>query len=211
MLIPLLLCTRFVFTVGVIILVLCSACYLVLGVGLPHTPRVSMGVTLMVYFFWWGSCTWDQITFGPLPHPKIHNRDYTDGIPLNAKVSGAWQKWDGASKVCLHYTSHKMVYRHDIKWRQMYRSTHTSRMLGGLVSANSAKLQYLHGSWFCVAHVLHLSRAGQSGLPEMCHPLCLMWPCQMALSQQAHCLWMALGWGSCMLNPYHRCIILSLL
>ena len=61
----------------------------------------SLGVSLV------GQLHLDQITFCPLPHPEIHHRDYIDGIPLNAKVSDAWQKWDGTSKVCLHYTSHE--------------------------------------------------------------------------------------------------------
>ena len=38
-------------------------------------------------------------------------------------------------------------------------------MLGTLVSASKPKFWYLHGSWFWVVHVLHLSGAGQSGLP----------------------------------------------
>ena len=100
-LIPLILCTR----ACVIALLLSSACHLVLGVGLPHNPRVSMGVTLLV--FSGGAAALRPITCGPLPHPKIHHRNYINGIPLNAKVSGAWQKWDGTSKVCLHYTFHK--------------------------------------------------------------------------------------------------------
>ena len=31
-------------------------------------------------------------------------------FPSMLKVSGAGQKWDGTSKVCLHYTSHKNVH-----------------------------------------------------------------------------------------------------
>ena len=27
--------------------------------------------------------------------------------PSMLKVSGAWQKWEGTSKMCLHYTSHE--------------------------------------------------------------------------------------------------------
>ena len=59
----------------------------------------------------------------------------------------------------------KMVYRHDIKWKQIYRPTHTSRMLGRLVSANNTKFWYLHGCCFHVAHVSCLSGAGWSRLP----------------------------------------------
>ena len=61
--------------------------------------------------------------------------------------------------------SMKMVYKHDIKWQQMHRPTHASRMPGRLISAGSAKLQCCHRSWFCVAHVLPLSGAGWSWLP----------------------------------------------
>ena len=41
-----------------------------------------------------------QITFGPLLccH-KIHHRDYIEEIPLNAKMGGAWQTFDGNSSV----------------------------------------------------------------------------------------------------------------
>ena len=117
----------------------------------------------------------------------------------------------------------KMVYRHDIKWRQMHRPTHTSRMLGMLVSANSAKLQYLHGNWFNVACVPHLSGAGWSGLPWDMSPIvsdvaipdsseavgslstdgtgaevldCLTLP-------QGHHPWPALSWGWWVANSFY--------
>ena len=104
----------------------------------------------------------DQIIFGPLPHPKSTIEMTLMESPSMLKVSDAWQKWDGTSKVCLYYTSHKMVYKHDIKWRQMHRPTQASRMLGRLVSANSVKFWYHHGGWFHVVCVLHLSGAGWS-------------------------------------------------
>ena len=78
------------------------------------------------------------------------------------KASGAGQKWDGTSKVFLHYTSHKMVYKHDIRGRQMHRPTQASRILGGLISADSKKLWYHHGSWFHIVHVSCLTGAGWS-------------------------------------------------
>ena len=73
-------------------------------------------------FYLVGQLHSDQITFGPLPAvQKIHHRDYINGIPLNAKVSDAWQKWDG--KVCLHYTFHK----NDVQaWYQMETNTQTN-------------------------------------------------------------------------------------
>ena len=72
-----------------------------------------MGVTLLDFFLVVQLCS-GQIIFGPLPHPKIHHADCIEGIPLNAKMSGALQTWDGINKVCSHCTSQKMLYRHDI-------------------------------------------------------------------------------------------------
>ena len=96
MLIPLILCTRTCVYCGCYhfsasALLLYSACHLVLGVGLPHIPRVCMGVTLLVFFWWAAALRLNNLWFTP-PCPKIHHRDYIDGIPLNAKMSGAWQK-----------------------------------------------------------------------------------------------------------------------
>ena len=85
-----------------------------------------------------------------------------------------------------------MVYGHDMKCRQICRPTQASRMLGRLVSANNAKFWYIHGSWFHVACVPCLSGAVWSGLPCDVLPVHLTWPSQMALTQQAHCLQMAL-------------------
>ena len=70
----------------------------------------------------------------------------------------------------------------------MHRETQASRMLGGLLSATSAKMQYYHGSWFHVVCVPCLSEQVSPDYPEMCCLSLLMWPSQMALSQQAHCL-----------------------
>ena len=38
-------------------------------------------------------------------------------------------------------------------------------MPAGPVSASKPNIQYVHGCWFQVVLVLHLSEAGQSGLP----------------------------------------------
>ena len=57
-----------------------------------------MGVTLLVFFS--GGAA-------ELRPNNLWSTPPIGGIPLNAKVSGAWQKWGGTSKVCLHYTSHK--------------------------------------------------------------------------------------------------------
>ena len=68
--------------------------------------------------------------------------------------------------VNVFYTVHtpKMVYRQITTHRQIHRSTHASQMLVGPVLVNKPKFQYLHGSWFLVVQVPHLSGAGQSGL-----------------------------------------------
>ena len=138
-----------------------SPCF---GVELPNTARVSMGFTLLG-FFWWGSCAQTNNLWSTPPIQKSTIEQPLTESPSMLKVSDTWQKWDGTSKVCLHYTSHKTVYKHDIRWRQMHRPTHASKMPGGLISADSAKLWYHHGSWFCVACVPHLNRSGWSWLP----------------------------------------------
>ena len=79
-----------------------------------------------------------------------------------------------------------MVCRQDMTWRQIHRPTNVSQMLDGLVSASKPKFQYLHRSSFWVFHVLCLSGAGWSRLPWVCYQLCLMWPSQIALHQQAY-------------------------
>ena len=71
-----------------LLVIFCYACHLVFWMGLLHTPRVCMGVTLLDVFLV-GQLWSDQITLVHSPHPKIHHRDYIDGAPLNAKVSGA--------------------------------------------------------------------------------------------------------------------------
>ena len=53
-----------------------------------------------------------------------------------------------------------MVYRQDITWQQIHSPTNASQMLDGLVAVSKLKFWYLHGSWFWVFHVLHLSGAG---------------------------------------------------
>ena len=128
-LIPFILCTRACDYCGCYhcsALLLCFACHLFLRDG-TTTHSQSIYWAYSPGFFSSGAAVLRANNLWSTPPPKIHHRDYIDGIPLNAKMSGAWQKWDGTSKVCLHYTSHKMVYRHDIRWRQMHRPTHASR------------------------------------------------------------------------------------
>ena len=48
----------------------------------------SLGITPLDFFLVGQLCL-DQIISGPLPHPKNHHRDYIEGIPLNARISGA--------------------------------------------------------------------------------------------------------------------------
>ena len=70
--------------------------------------------------------------------------------------------WHGVEKVeCVHTVlSQKMVYRQDMPWKQIHRPTNVSKMLDRLVSVSKLKFWYLHGSWFWVVCVLHLSGAG---------------------------------------------------
>ena len=107
----------------VITLLLCSTSSLVLGLELPHTLRVSIVVTLLVYSSVGAAALRPNNIWSLLPIQKIHHRDYIDGITLNAKVSGAWQKLGDTSKVCLHYTSHDNSVQ---TWYQMETNTQTN-------------------------------------------------------------------------------------
>ena len=62
-----------------------SPCFL--GEAAAHSQSFYGGYSFG--FFLVGQLNLGQIIFGPLPHPKIHHRDYIEGIPLNAKMSGA--------------------------------------------------------------------------------------------------------------------------
>ena len=76
-------------------------------VGLLHTGLY--GDTYFGFFLPVGQLCLGQI-FDPLPHhPKIHYRDYIEGIPLNAKMSGALQTCDGISRVYSHCTSPESI------------------------------------------------------------------------------------------------------
>ena len=162
-LIPLTLCTR----ACVIILLLCSACHLVLMVELQHTFRVSMGVTLLVSFSGGAAALRPNYLCSPPPIQK-------STIEIALREFPSMLKWvvpgrNGMVQIKCVYTIFpmKMVYRHDIKWRQIHRPTHASGMLSRL---------FFHGNWFHIAHVLHLSGAGWSGLP-LWHVDCCVWCC----------------------------------
>ena len=82
-------------------------CQPVFWVGLLHTPWVSIGI-LFWNFFLVGQLCLGQIVFGPFPHhPKIHHKDYIEGIPLNAKMRGALKACAGIIRVYSHCTSPK--------------------------------------------------------------------------------------------------------
>ena len=186
-LIPLTLCNR----ACVIILLLCSACHLLLGVELPYIPRVSMGVTLLVFSGGTAAHRPNNLWSSP-PIQK-------STIETTLKEFPSMVKWvvpgrNGVVQVKWVYTilPMKMVYRHDIKWRQIHRPTHASQMPDRLVlpiMQNSCTSMEV-GS---MSHMCHVW-VEQIGLdyPEMCCLLCLMWPSQMALSKQIHCPQMAL-------------------
>ena len=143
----------------------CYACHLVFWVGLLHTPRVSMGVTLLDFFFGWAAALRPNILWSTAPIQKSTIETTLMGFP-------SMLKWvvpsrHGMEQVKCVYTilPMKTVYRHDIKCRQIYRPTNTSQMPGRLVSASNAKFWYLHGSWFQVVCVPHLSGTCWSRLP----------------------------------------------
>ena len=56
------------------------------------------GDTVLEFYFTVGQLPLGQISFGLLPHhPKIHCREHIERIPLNTKLSSAWQTHDGTS------------------------------------------------------------------------------------------------------------------
>ena len=113
-------------------------------------------------FFWWGQLHSSQIIFGLLPHhPKIHHRDYNEGTPFNAEMSGVSQTCEGISRVYSHCTSPESIV-HSIQHEDQAQA---SQALGDLIPACKLKFWYLHGSQFQVFHVPHLSGAGWSSLP----------------------------------------------
>ena len=68
----------------------CFLCYLIIlqitllsGLHCTDTHGASIGRCPLVFLV--GQLHSDQISFGPLPHPKIHHRVNIDGIPTNAK------------------------------------------------------------------------------------------------------------------------------
>ena len=76
-----------------------------LGEAATHSLGLY-GDNLLEVCFPVGQLCLGQITFGPPPHhSKIHHRDYIEGIPLNAKMCGAWLTFGGDSRECLHCTS----------------------------------------------------------------------------------------------------------
>ena len=42
---------------------------------------------------WWGSCAWTKCPLVPSPHPKIHHRNYMDGIPIHARNCSCLTDW----------------------------------------------------------------------------------------------------------------------
>ena len=86
-----------------------------------------------------------------------------------------------------------MLYKHDIRWRQMHRPTHASRMPAGwylLIVENCSTIME-------VGSMLHMCciwvEQVDPHCPEMYCLLCLTWPSWMVLNWWAHCLQVALG------------------
>ena len=80
------------------------------GCGCCTFPGPLWGYLFWKFCFLVGKLCLGQITFGPLPHcSKIHHRDYIERIPFNAQMGGAWQTFDGDSRVCSHCTSPESI------------------------------------------------------------------------------------------------------
>ena len=116
----------------------------------------------------WQLCS-DQISFGPLP--PMQNQPYSQHWWYlhqcqESFVSGRSQM---AWIECL-YTGFpmKMLYRHDMMWKQIHRPTQISKALGKMLFCHNAKFQYLYGSWFLIVLELHLSGTGMSS--SACSP-----------------------------------------
>ena len=140
-------------------------CHLVFWVRLLHIPRVSMGVTLFGFF------SVGAVVLGPnnlwSTPPIQKSTTETTLMEFSSMLKWVVPSRHGMEQVKCVYTilPRKIVYRHDIKCRQIHRPMHASQMLGGLGSSSNAKFWYLHGSQFWVVCVPHLSEAGWSGPP----------------------------------------------
>ena len=165
-------------------LLLFYVCPLVFWVRLLHTLEVYWGFSFLDFFLMWQLCL-GQIIFVPLSYPKVYHRDYIEGIPLNAKMSGV-QTHDGISRVYAHCTSQANGVQTEYN---MEKDTQTNQCIPdarqtGICQQNKILVpQWELVLGFCV---LHLSGAGWSDYPGVCYLLCMMWPSQMALHQQAH-------------------------
>ena len=182
------------FTADVIILVLyCFTPPVTLFLGWDSkTLTKSLWGLLSWFFFLVGQLGSNQITFGPLHHPKIHHRDNIDGIPLNAKSE--WGLAEMRWYKCIYtILPMKMVYKHDISWNKCTdQPTHPGWRVGWyLLIVQNCSTSMEVGS---VLHTCHIwvEQVGPN-YPEMSCLSCLMLPFQTAQSWQAHCLWMVLG------------------
>ena len=133
--------------------------YTLLFGGIPSSHSISFSEELTVWFVSGGAAAHGLMSFGPLPHPKIHHRNYMDGIPFHAKNHSCL-----TFQVECSYTVPfpKPLYRPIIRYRQVWRLFHTSKAPWVVVFCWSAKFWYLYGSWFLIVCALHLSGAGWS-------------------------------------------------
>ena len=105
----------------------------------------------------------DQISFGLLCHPKIHHRNYIDGVYHSCQGLLVSDRSMMVQVECLHNVPFtKTLFRPTIRCRQVCRPSHISQALGEVLFCCSVTFWYLHESWFLVIHLLHLSGAGWS-------------------------------------------------
>ena len=69
---------------------------------------------VILWFYWWGSCTRTKYPLVYSPHPKIDLRVNISGIPPMPKV---WQTCDGLSRVSSNCTPHEhfVQAQHDVQ------------------------------------------------------------------------------------------------
>ena len=113
----------------------------------------------------WGSwaCTKYPLVHSPIQKSTIESTSVVS--PPMPRIICVWQTCAGSCRVLFTlYLSQKPVCSHDMMYRQMHRPTHQSKVPGRVSFCNTAKFQYLNGSWFLIFLELHLSGAGASSL-----------------------------------------------
>ena len=122
----------------------CCYIWLCMSTGfLVRAATCSLGLyrdNLLEACFLMGQLHLGQIMFCPLPHhSKIHHGDYIEGIPLNVEMGGAWQIFDGNSRVCSLCTSPENGVQAGYDMETDTQAKQASQMPDGLIFASKPK------------------------------------------------------------------------